>query len=64
MARAGERISEHLARQAQDRVEAAAAAAPRAGAASAQAQREQGEFSGRVEPVSAGARPSRQRAPS
>eukprot|EP00969_Alexandrium_andersonii_P364138 15463499-Alexandrium_andersonii.AAC.1 len=66
MARADERVNEHVARQVQGQVEAAAAAAaaPRSGGASssgggaaparaAQAQGEQGELPGQAEPASA-----------
>eukprot|EP00969_Alexandrium_andersonii_P308832 13649082-Alexandrium_andersonii.AAC.1 len=61
MARADERVNEHLAQQVQARVEAEASAAPRPGGASpssggaaparaALAQGEQGELAGQAEP--------------
>eukprot|EP00969_Alexandrium_andersonii_P017749 776536-Alexandrium_andersonii.AAC.1 len=61
MARADERVNEHLARHLQTRVEAEASAAPRSGGASssssgaapvgtAQAQGEQGELAGQAGP--------------
>eukprot|EP00969_Alexandrium_andersonii_P190630 8421440-Alexandrium_andersonii.AAC.1 len=69
MARADERVHEHLARQAQTRVEAEASAAPRPGGVSsssggvaparaAPAQGEQGELAGQAEPAFAGVRPA------
>eukprot|EP00969_Alexandrium_andersonii_P107179 4727521-Alexandrium_andersonii.AAC.1 len=60
MARADERVNEHLARQVQNRVEAGAAVAPHpiAPARIALAQGEQGELVGRAEPAFAGVSPA------